>query len=667
MVSKKQEKKETITNSTPPKASNRGNSHHKGADLVKTVQLLETAKTELQVQNEELRWVQDQFRDLRSRYLDLYDSAPAAFFTVDLSNGRTLEANLTASDFLKATREEILRHRFSFFFDQDDSDAFYRYARKALEDPYHNDGEIKIRRTDGTSFGALMHIQGEPGSKVVRIAVTDITDRKKAEEALKKNEEQLKFVLENSTDAAYQRNIQTDRYDYLSPVFERITGFTVAEMNKFTADEVATLIHPDDVSVVTRELGLIARGEKESGFVEYRFRARQGEYRWLADHFKLMRDERGRPIYRIGIIRDITVHKQISLELERYRRHLEELVAERTAELKASEEKFRSLVENVPIGIAMTTSEGKPIFRNKALAEQSGYEPEEPGEIPVIEHYFDPKDREKFLRLARKGQVRNFEARQKLRNGSVRWVSLSTIPLKTEHGDAMITIVEDITERKKAEEQRKTFPARLLDAQEKERRLISRELHDETGQYLTALKLMLQHARRQSPDEMAKTVEEVSVLTNELWAQLKEFSLNLRHPMLDELGLLPSLLWHFERLGTQTGLEVTFIHSGLENKLLQTINYAAFRIIQEALTNVAKYAGVREAEVRVESDGKRLLIQITDRGRGFDVAEALSRPTLGLSNMRERAELLGGTYEISSAPGAGTTVTAEIPLPGENG
>jgi PAS domain S-box-containing protein len=150
---------------------------------------------------------------------------------------------------------------------------------------------------------------------------TDITRRKLAENALRESEERFRAVLENSLDAAYRRNLQADRYDYMSPVIERILGFTAEEMAAMSIEEVMDRIHPDDRPPVEAELGnAIASGQ---GLLVYRFRAKHGEYRWLEDHFTVICDPDGRPLYRGGIVRDVTGRKEAEEELARVHRDLE--------------------------------------------------------------------------------------------------------------------------------------------------------------------------------------------------------------------------------------------------------------------------------------------------------------------------------------------------------
>jgi signal transduction histidine kinase len=148
----------------------------------------------------------------------------------------------------------------------------------------------------------------------------------------------------------------------------------------------------------------------------------------------------------------------------------------------------------------------------------------------------------------------------------------------------------------------------------------------------------------------------------ELTAKVRDLSLRLRPTMLDDLGLVPALLWHFERYRSQTRLRVDFDWQGLERRLPAEVETAAYRIVQEALTNVARHGGTNEAVVRLGLEGERLCLRVEDRGAGFDPAAVPVGGSGGLSGMHERAVLLGGHFLVESRPGAGTRLTAVLPL-----
>jgi len=226
----------------------------------------------------------------------------------------------------------------------------------------------------------------------------------------------------------------------------------------------------------------------------------------------------------------------------------------------------------------------------------------------------------------------------------------------------VVGVTFDITERKRSEEQLRSLSQRLVSLQENERREIARELHDEIGQSLTALKLFMDRA---SPVELgmdSSGLREARRTLRDLMSRIRDMSLDLRPSMLDDLGLLPTLMWHFKRYTAQTRVRVDFRHSGLQRELPPDIVSAAYRIVQEALTNVARHAQVDEVMVSVCIDHDALVVQVEDQGIGFDLNKVISS-SIGLNSMRERALSLNGKLLVQSAPGEGCCLIAEMPLP----
>ncbi len=225
-------------------------------------------------------------------------------------------------------------------------------------------------------------------------------------------------------------------------------------------------------------------------------------------------------------------------------------------------------------------------------------------------------------------------------------------------------LTEQIAERRRAEDELRRLSHRLVEVQESERRNIARELHDEIGQLLTGLKLVIEMASRLPVEKLGEHCHKAQVLVNELMGHVRDLSLDLRPAMLDDLGLLHALLWHFERYTSQTGIAVNLKHTGIESQRLKPeIETAAYRIVQEALTNVARHAGINQVKVMASADAESLHLQIADEGHGFDVRSSLAAgQSSGLAGMRERAQLLGGSLVIESAIGKGTVISALLPL-----
>jgi PAS domain S-box-containing protein len=203
----------------------------------------------------------------------------------------------------------------------------------------------------------------------------------------------------------------------------------------------------------------------------------------------------------------------------------------------------------------------------------------------------------------------------------------------------------------------------LVEVQEAERRYLAHELHDQIGQMLTGLQFSLEIGKTLPEQEVKRTIAASQEAVKEIIAQVRELSLSLRPSLLDDMGLLPCLEWHFERYTRQTGIRVQFDHHGLEERrFLQEIEITIFRIIQEALTNIARHTEAPDAYVVAQAEEDEILITIQDQGQGFDVqAVKVEYESVGLNGMRERANLVGGQLVIYSAPGRGTQIQAHIP------
>ncbi len=343
--------------------------------------------------------------------------------------------------------------------------------------------------------------------------------------------------------------------------------------------------------------------------------------------------------------------------------------------LRETNETLKSLIQASPLAIVSLDRSDLVRTWNPAACRIFGWtESEVLGKpLPLV----SDANREEFESVRRADlrgeQQSGFEASLRRKDGSSVDISLWTSPVKDADGFIIrsIGILADNTDRKRAEVQQQenaerllALSRRLLEVQELERRHVASELHDEIGQYLTGLGMMLDPLNGSVSPDAARSLEKAQGLLKELTEKVRDLSLRLRPTMLDDLGLLPALLWHMDRFTDQTQVHVDFQHSGLDRRMNpRSVETAAFRIVQEALTNVARHAGVKEATVRVHLDRTTVRIQIEDRGVGFDVKKARTAgSSSGLSGMRERAVLLDGWLWIDSQPGRGTCVTAELPF-----
>jgi signal transduction histidine kinase len=213
--------------------------------------------------------------------------------------------------------------------------------------------------------------------------------------------------------------------------------------------------------------------------------------------------------------------------------------------------------------------------------------------------------------------------------------------------------------------QLKALSRRVLQVQEQERRRIAIELHDELGQSLTAIKINLQLSERLKDQPLGDLYKENLRIVEDALQQVRRLATTLRPSMLDDLGLASALQWMTEQSAHRSGFEVNFHHVRDQARLAPDIETACFRIVQEALTNIARHAHARQVDIRMEHENDTLILRIADDGGGFNIDEMQARALLGNSTgvlgMQERATLIGGQLQIRSSPGQGSTVELTCP------
>lgn len=205
--------------------------------------------------------------------------------------------------------------------------------------------------------------------------------------------------------------------------------------------------------------------------------------------------------------------------------------------------------------------------------------------------------------------------------------------------------------------------ARALNATEEERKRIARELHDGTAQTLAALRVRLRVARStDDADARDRLLERIGAELGEATEEIRRIAQGLRPPALDMLGLAPAIESSARSIAEATGLELDAVIAGVEDLLAPEAELALYRIVQEALSNVARHSGAASVRIRVGSVDRTVVVSVEDDGRGFVVRDEMSQGGLGLFGMQERAAYVGGSVEIESQPGRGTRIRATIPV-----
>jgi two-component system sensor histidine kinase DegS len=251
-----------------------------------------------------------------------------------------------------------------------------------------------------------------------------------------------------------------------------------------------------------------------------------------------------------------------------------------------------------------------------------------------------------------------------------RWLHFTASPIKNSKGEIIgaIETLEDATERKRAEENLRYHLQQITRAQEEERKRIARELHDDTAQVLGSLLRQIDNFIRKNHGFSSNEVlflKDLQAQLNRGLQSMQRFVQDLRPSLLDDLGLIPAVRSLVKGLQESDDIDAELKAPGGERRFTPEVELLLFRIIQEALNNIRRHAHASRAQVAMEFDDSEVKVTISDNGRGFELRGGVDNlpriGKLGLAGMRERARLLGGTLEIISTPGKGTTLIVNIP------
>ena len=399
-------------------------------------------------------------------------------------------------------------------------------------------------------------------------------------------------------------------------------------------------------------------------------------------HYERRRDESKAPtqyefrfIARDGSIRAILLNVNVIPGTGKSVASLLDITERKQVEeaLQKSEEEKRLVLESTIDLVVYHDRDQRVIWANRAACDSLGMEP---GDL-VGRHCYELWHRSDkrcvgcpVKKALKTGESHNAE----IGTPDGRMWLVRGYPVQDEKGQvtAAVEFATDITERKLAQEeleasrqQMRALSARVLAAQEEERTRISREIHDELAQALTALRFDLTSLRRHPPknsDILAGKLRNMDDRIGETIRTVQRISAELRPGMLDDLGLVSAIEWYSrdfqERTGIKCGLKVEPEDFTLDTGRSTTI----FRIFQEALTNVARHASATRVRVNLQKSPEKLLLKLTDNGQGITARQASSGKSLGLTGMRERARLWNGSVTIKGTEGKGTHVLVEIPL-----
>jgi len=527
-----------------------------------------------------------------------------------------------------------------------------------------------ILSDDNTVLGTFAMYYGEPrlpspehvqlidmATQMARVAMEAKRDEGEIQALSRQKEEHLRLVIDTIPTMAWSV-LPDGAVDFVNQRWREYTGLSFGKALK----EVNHTVHPEDLPGVMEKWRVdMAAGEPYEG--EMRLRRADGEYRWFLNRTVPLRDEEGNIVKWYGTATDIEDRKRAE------------------DALRESEEKFRQLAENAREVFWMTSpAMDELLYVNPAYADIWGRSLESLRRQPrSFMEAIHPEDRERVVGILEGQRVQGFEVEYRIvrPDGSVRWIRDRGFPVKNPSGEVyrVAGVAEDNTERRQAGDavrrsaaELQALSRQLVDLQESERRLLSRELHDRVGQNLTALKINLDILQTglasHGSDEVRARVSDSAALLDATMDTIENVMSELRPPMLDDHGLAAALDWHARNFSMRTGIAVAVRGSEPVVRPAPQVEIALFRIAQEALNNVAKHARAHRVEIELDYSNGECVMSVQDDGIGFDGVEDASdkpKPGLGMVTMRERAQAVGGRFEVQALPDRGTQLTVRAP------
>ena len=602
--------------------------------------------TEKRRAEDERKLAEDTLRESEARFHLAAQAGKMYAYEWDLTTDRIVRSGdisgvLGSAGPASLTREQLLAR-----VHPDDHGIFSAsVSERTRENP---DVQISYRllRPDGTVewVEKTAHASFDDRGRMVRMIgmVADITERKRAENAIRDGELRYRRIVETTNEGVWLLDGKLQN-SYVNRRMAEMLGYEPEEM---IGRSVFDFYFPWDVE---RKKQVLRRRQEGLGEqIEERLRRRDGSELWVRLAATPVFKDSGEFDGALAMVSDITERKR----------------AEET--LRESEEKFRSVFRGAGIGMVIVSLEGRFLAANKTFCDCLGYTEQELlkktiESVTLSEDW--PAFSKKFQEALIEGHGFQWYSKRCLhKSGRIVFTESSTSLIRTSDGAPKYFVAEvlDVTSRKEAEDALSAMTRKLIEAQEQERARIGRELHDDINQRLAMLSVELEQLQLVPSDAQGR-VRELRKRLTEISNDVQALSHDLHSSKLSYLGVVAGIRSWCREFSERERMEVDF-RGNVSSVLPPEAGVCLFRVLQEALHNAAKHSGVKRTEVQLLEDSSEIHLIVRDFGRGFEIDTAMQGSGLGLTSMRERLRLVNGTIAIESKPMGGTTVHARVPF-----
>ncbi len=596
--------------------------------------------------------------DSEEKYHNLFESVKDTILLMDKE--QILDCNSAAEKMFKCSFGEIVSKRPWEFSPVKQPDGVLSKEKAMQKIKAVLNGEDQFfqwnhTRKDGSEFDAevsLTRFRVKEDWQIIAI-VRDITERKRANEALKKSEGRFRDVIERSLDGYYSMGLD-GKFTYINAAVEKMSGLRSDEI--VGTNGMRYLVK--EYRKKARDMFQDVKSGKNISWHEFVFQKRNGERYWVGFNSRRVMDH-GIVVGIEGFLKDITLQKQAEEALIR------------------SEARYRALFQSIPYEVFGFDENG--IFREANSSFQQhwgrliGRKPDEAIQNSRLGKLYKKKYSKAFN--SKQSVVFKFNVNRNKKNCYYQTI-LNPIVIDEDKIAGVVGINIDMTNLVEALKKSKDYTARLVNIQEDERQRISREIHDSLGGYFSGLQIEIANAQHalsaKDLDQTEKILHRSTQTVKEAIMTAREMCFDLRPHLIDDFGLNAALKHYFKDFSQKYNIEIDFIPAEFVEPLPKSMEITLYRVAQEALTNIMRHAEATQARVLLEINEKAASITISDNGVGFkaDTAGTVekNRRQFGLLNIRERIDLLNGQFYLESFPDDGTLLKAVLPLArGENG